>query len=130
MAFLAVALVVIKHLGIILLLFVGVSCSNQDEVIGHQIDVRLYHHFLAVGDGEVYLMEDTNEFPGWNGSAYTFTGRVDTTGRVVFSDVLPGTHYLLGLGHDGIDSVKGYQSFTVDARDPDRRQKIILYVSE
>ena len=113
-----------------LMLFTALSCSTQDEVPGHTVDVRMYHHFLSVRDGEVYLMEDTDEFPGWNKSAYTFRGRVDDSGQVIFEGVLPGSHYLLGLGHDGIDSVKGYQPFTVDARDPDRRQKIILYVSE
>lgn len=120
----------VRGLGYIFILWGVMSCSTQDQVIGHEVDVRMYHHFLSVGDGEVYLMENSGEFPGWNTQAYTFRGRVDTNGRGVFSDVLPGTHYLLGLGHDGLDSVKGYQAFTVDARDPDRTQKIILYVSE
>ena len=90
----------------------------------------VYHHFEKVPFTEVHLKEDAADFPGWRTADYDFHGTADGDAELIFSDILPGTHYLLGLGHDGRDSVKGYQSVTVDARDQDRTQKVILYVTE
>lgn len=118
--------------GIFILFLIGLlSCSSEGEVVpGHEVRVVVYHHFLKVPFTEVHLKEDAADFPGWRVDDYDFHGTADEDAQLIFKNILPGTHYLLGLGHDGLDSVKGYQSFTVDARDPDKTQKVIFYVTE
>lgn len=106
------------------------SCSPEQEVPTHTLNIDVRHHTVKVPFTHVFIKENTGEFPGFRRADYDFFTIADENAMAVFDDLLPGTHYLMGLGHDGVDSVKGYRPVEIDVRDADRKQKVFLYVTE
>lgn len=115
------------------LVCLGITTSCQHGEVadaGHQVKIMVFHHTVPVSNCLVAIKEIQVDFPGWNENNYDFVGRSDSTGLVEFDGLISGNHYMMGRGHDGIDSVKGYGQLALIPGNEDSPQRFILHVTE
>jgi hypothetical protein len=106
------------------------SKSSPDDLGQFTVDVHILHHAETVSNCSVYLKEYSDDFPGKSISEYHFLSVSDNNGIASFHGILPGNHYLYGLGFDGKDSITGNRAIYIDPHDRDGYAKFLLHVSE
>lgn len=118
-----------KDLFLIGFLFLLMACAKQEE---RSIDVKLQtlHHEEVVPNTTIYLKENVTVFPGFDVDEYDQQFTTDDAGVLLIQKLDAGNYYLLGLGHDGIDSVYGHQPLVLNRTMYDMEIEQIMWVSE
>lgn len=106
-----------SYLVLLLLIIAFTACKKNEEVtvVGNiTLSVHVKHHTLPVSNAIVYIKYNTETFPGKDPALYNASRSCNTEGVANFTELFPGHYYLYAEGHDGNDSVMGYQPEFLD----------------
>jgi hypothetical protein len=106
------------------------SSCKPSEVRSIDVKLNVMHHQNVVPNTTIYLKKGVTVFPGFDTNDYEEIIISDDQGIARFKDLQADNYYLLGLGHDGIDSVYGHQPMVLNRTMLDLEIEQIMWVSE
>jgi len=106
------------------------SSCKPSEVRSIDVKLKVLHHQQIVPNTTIYLKKGVTIFPGFDTTEYEDIILSDDQGIVRFNNLQAGNYYLLGLGHDGVDSVYGHQPLVLNRTMLDLEIEQIMWVSE
>jgi hypothetical protein len=109
------------------------GCKPYPETIELPTSVclRVQHHTLPIPDAQLYIIYNTDTFPGYDKPESYFDEKMvaDDQAQLCFKSVPEGNHWVVGYGYDGAYDLLGSMRIHIDLKN---RPVIdtIFYMSE